>query len=725
MEHARFDLKSRRRSKLFWLLVCCAFGIAVNMIGVLISRALHLPLFFNSVGTILTAATGGSLPGILVAFLTNLICGAIDSVSLYYSGLNVIIALAAGIMSWRGWFKRAKTILPAILLFAVVGGVLGAALSNLMGAFSLSESTASSVATHIFEAFKISEGASVYLANMLVDLADKTVGVLLAAAAQKFLPSAFLDKIRFAGWMQNPMSPQMRREVRSRKVRGASLRFKIPALIAIASLLVSIGALGSAFNLYRDNALEDHKELGAGIAKLVASEIDGDMIDKYFEEGDGLPGYADTEEHLYAIYNSSTDIQYIYVYQIREDGCHVVFDLDTPDLEGGNLGDFIGFDDTFLPYVPSLLKGDPIEPIISDETFGWLITFYEPVYDSAGQCKAYAAADISMNLLNRNNTSFLVQSCSMFLGFFIVVLSIGLWVAENSITIPINSIDLVSGSVKYDSRENRTESLQRIEALQIRSGDEIENLYDSLLDSTQNTIRYIEESEHRADIIEKMQSGLIILMADLVESRDKSTGDHIRKTAAYVRIIIDELIKEGVYTEELTDEYVSKVVNLAPLHDIGKIHVSDAILNKPGKLTDDEFKKMKGHTTAGFEILVNAKDLVPEAEYLEEAQNLAAYHHERWDGKGYPNGLGGEDIPLSARIMSVADVFDALVSRRCYKPPFSYDTALNIIQEGAGSQFDPKIVAAFLNAKDSVLKVAQEHSLRENAVETPPDGKTE
>lgn len=104
---------------------------------------------------------------------------------------------------------------------------------------------------------------------------------------------------------------------------------------------------------------------------------------------------------------------------------------------------------------------------------------------------------------------------------------------------------------------------------------------------------------------------------------------------------------------------------------------------------------------------------------------MAAYHHERWDGKGYPNGLGGEDIPLSARIMSVADVFDALVSRRCYKPPFSYDTALNIIQEGAGSQFDPKIVAAFLNAKDSVLKVAQEHSLRENAVETPPDGKTE
>ena len=442
------------------------------------------------------------------------------------------------------------------------------------------------------------------------------------------------------------------------------------------------------------------------------------MIDTYFKEGDDSAVYAETEEHLYDIYNSSSDIQYIYVYQIREDGCHVVFDLDTPDMDGGNLGDFVDFDEAFMPYVPNLLRGESIEPIISDETFGWLITFYEPVYDSAGQCKAYAAADISMNLLNRNNTAFLVQCCSMFFGFFIVVLAIGLWVAENSITIPINSIDMASGSVKYESKENRAESLKRIEDLQIRSGDEIENLYLSLRDSTQKTINYIEESEHRADLIEQMQSGLIILMADLVESRDKSTGDHIRKTAAYVRIIIEELQKEKVYTDMLTDEYVSKIVNLAPLHDIGKIHISDAILNKPGKLTDEEFKIMKEHTTAGYEILINAKDLVPEADYLEEAEKLAAFHHERWDGKGYPNGLSGEEIPLSARIMAVADVFDALVSPRCYKPPFSYDTALSIIREGAGTQFDPKIVEAFLNAQDRVLQVAQEHSKRENTIET-------
>ena len=248
-------MKSRRRSKLLWLIICCAFGVGVNMICVLISKSLGYPLFFSSVGTILTAATGGSLPGILVAFITNLICGSIDSVSIFYSGLNVIIALAAGIMNSRGWFKKLKTTLLAILVISVIGGVLGAALSNFMGALSFSAGTPMPFAERLYSGGKLSESASIYISNMLVDLADKTIGAFLAFAANKLMPASFLEKIRFAGWMQAPMSKSMRREVSSRKVRRVSLRFKITALIAIAALLVSVGAIGAAFNLYRDNAL--------------------------------------------------------------------------------------------------------------------------------------------------------------------------------------------------------------------------------------------------------------------------------------------------------------------------------------------------------------------------------------------------------------------------------------------------------------------------------------
>ncbi len=195
----------------------------------------------------------------------------------------------------------------------------------------------------------------------------------------------------------------------------------------------------------------------------------------------------------------------------------------------------------------------------------------------------------------------------------------------------------------------------------------------------------------------------------MVESRDKCTGDHVRKTAAYAKIIMNEMKKRGFYDDQVTDEFINNVINAAPLHDIGKIHVSDVILNKPGRLTDDEFEIMKTHTTIGSKIISRAIDMVPDPGYLAEAKNLSEFHHEKWNGKGYPHGLSGEDIPLSARIMAVADVFDALVSRRSYKEPYPFDKALDIIKKDAGSHFDPLVAEAFIGAEEEVRKVAEDH----------------
>ena len=206
-----------------------------------------------------------------------------------------------------------------------------------------------------------------------------------------------------------------------------------------------------------------------------------------------------------------------------------------------------------------------------------------------------------------------------------------------------------------------------------------------------------------------MQNGLIYVLADLVESRDKNTGDHVRKTAAYVRLITQKMKEKGLYPDILTDEYMEDVANAAPLHDVGKIMVSDTILNKPGRLTDEEFAIMKSHTTAGNQIIASAMSLVSDSGYLKEAKNLATYHHERYDGTGYPSGKAGEDIPLSARIMAVADVFDALVSKRSYKEPFSFEKAMEIIKEGAGTQFDPLIAEIFIESADEVRKISIAH----------------
>ncbi|MBD5489409.1 MAG: HD domain-containing protein [Lachnospiraceae bacterium] len=198
--------------------------------------------------------------------------------------------------------------------------------------------------------------------------------------------------------------------------------------------------------------------------------------------------------------------------------------------------------------------------------------------------------------------------------------------------------------------------------------------------------------------VSNMQSGLIKFMAEVVENRDDNTGGHIRRTAEYVESIAKELKKQGIYSEILTDRYMSDMIVAAPLHDIGKIHIPDAVLNKPGKLTEEEFKIMKTHTTAGEELLIRAKEELGESGYLNTALEMAAYHHEWWNGKGYPYGICGEEIPLCARIMAVADVFDALTSKRCYKSAMPLEKACAIIREESGTHFDPAVVEAFFAA---------------------------
>ncbi len=205
--------------------------------------------------------------------------------------------------------------------------------------------------------------------------------------------------------------------------------------------------------------------------------------------------------------------------------------------------------------------------------------------------------------------------------------------------------------------------------------------------------------------ISNMQSGMITFMAEVVENRDDNTGEHIRRTAEYVACIAKELKKQGTYGDILTERYMDDMVVAAPLHDIGKIHIPDAVLNKPGKLTEEEFEIMKTHTTAGEELLLQAKKELGESAYLNTAVEMAAYHHEWWNGKGYPYGISGAEIPLCARIMAVADVFDALTSKRCYKDAMPLEKAYAIIREESGTHFDPAVVEAFMAALVQVQTV--------------------
>ena len=197
-----------------------------------------------------------------------------------------------------------------------------------------------------------------------------------------------------------------------------------------------------------------------------------------------------------------------------------------------------------------------------------------------------------------------------------------------------------------------------------------------------------------------LQQNIIYSIAELVECRDEETGEHVKRTSELSRKIALELRKSNKYTNLLTDEYISNIESAAALHDIGKIKVPDYILTKPGKLTEEEYNIMKKHTTDGSQSVNNILSNIEDKEYTQIAYDISRYHHERIDGKGYPDNLSGDEIPIAAKIVTVADVFDALTSSRCYKEAFSKEKSIEILKEGIGTQFDGDIVYALLKVID-------------------------
>lgn len=202
-----------------------------------------------------------------------------------------------------------------------------------------------------------------------------------------------------------------------------------------------------------------------------------------------------------------------------------------------------------------------------------------------------------------------------------------------------------------------------------------------------------------------IQEQTIYGMANLIESRDSDTGEHAKRTSLYVELLGKAAKEAGYHKEIITDGYIEILKKAAPMHDIGKIVVSDSILKKPGKLTEEEFKKIQNHTIAGGKIIREVLSGIESEDYVKIAADIAVSHHERWDGNGYPYKLKGEEIPLEARIMAIADVFDALVSPRCYKDPFSTDEAFEIISLSRGTHFDPVLTDLFISKKDEVIKI--------------------
>lgn len=212
----------------------------------------------------------------------------------------------------------------------------------------------------------------------------------------------------------------------------------------------------------------------------------------------------------------------------------------------------------------------------------------------------------------------------------------------------------------------------------------------------------------RTKALENAHRSLLFVLSDIIESRDKGTGGHVFRTTQYVLALIKAMRRQGVYAEEMEDWDIHDVAHCAALHDVGKITIADSILNKPGKLSIEEFTEMKNHASSGAHIIDRIINRTGEDKFLRDSRIFAEYHHENWDGTGYPHGLKGEEIPLLGRILAIADVYDALVTARSYKKPFTDEEATKIMMEEKGKKFDPRIADVFYSIREKFVEIHQQ-----------------
>lgn len=672
------NAKKRFLFNFILVVICTLINVLLYSALVRVDRAVFLSQVFSMIpiATILAALIGSDLAAVLVAAFSGIAAYYIDTATLrpgnrfIYLCFGLAVALICSRMKKNGMLRK---VVPNSLLAIIIS-----ALSILM--YGLADKTYSGYW------FKGTQGIWI---RIVVSVIIPFVVVFVCFFVTQKYRASFLNAFSDKG---SELKNSYRKNSVSAKVTVAIVSVVVLVMVTVVtsssityfnqikesseSYLWNIAYSADMDSSFERTWKEDEQKalerLGDSLAKLVPA-------DNNIYDVKGFCVYLDCSAEQGKAYKIA---EYTFDKRWDVDTSHYILNVSYERMdESVDIGELLGYDSV-----------DSSELIGTTYWVGDKIWFAAQMSSTAMKLvPAYVYQQVILGAI-----------VAMLIGYFAV------WWLERQIVLPMNRMAATANRFVKVNEEGRERAKEQFAALSIHTGDEVENLYESFTTAMNDMTEYVENIKIQTEHITQIQHNVITTMADIVESRDENTGGHIRRTAKYVEIIANELVQEGKYLDILTPQYISDMVVAAPLHDMGKIHVSDQILNKKGRLTDEEYDVMKTHAAAGRELLEKATENLGNFEYLDMAIDMAGMHHEWWNGKGYPNGLAGQDIPLCARIMAVADVFDAIFSKRCYKEAMEFEEAFEIVIGESGEHFDPQIIEAFVAAKEKIRQAATE-----------------
>ena len=544
------------------IIFICIAALILNLVGSMIAEISALNIYLDTSGTIFIAALGGYMPGIAVGFFTNLLKAVVEPSQMYFCSVNVFVAIFTAFFARKGFFDSFGKLLIIVPALTFVTGTLDLLIADFLNSTSVIQS--------------VKEFETDLTENLLSECFDKSFSVFLAFFLLKLTPPQTKKLFSVLGQKQAPLSEEMKRVVNQKSYLSASLRTKTLAILMLSSLFASCTIAFISYLLFKDTSVDERIKTVDGMVTVAVSNINPYRVDDYIEFGREADGYKEVEEKLYSIKNSSTEAKYLYVYRFLEEGCQVVFDLNSADFEGDKPGQIIELDKTLLPYREDLLAGRPIPPIITDDEYGYLLTLYKPVYDYNGKCQCYVALDFSMDMLLEYTHIFIIKLLALFAGCFVFIFAIGLAFVENNVILPINTIAYCAKNFAYDSVAAREKNIERIKNLQIHTGDEIENLYLALLRTTENFLRYLEHLQRAKTQVADMR--VKVFEMDEIAHKDSLTG--VKNKTAYTETtaLLDEKISAGVaeFCIVMVDVNYLKRVNDTYGHEIGNTYLKNA-----------------------------------------------------------------------------------------------------------------------------------------------------